>query len=105
MMAWLIIWLGLALATAIVASNKGHNRFFWFFIGLMLCPIGFIIALVIGKNVKRLEQIALEHDELQMCPYCAEIIKSEAIKCRYCNSDLPTEDKKPKNDRRATIKN
>ena len=97
-MVWLVIWIGLALATASVAANKGHNRFFWFFIGLMLCPIGFVIALLLGKNVNRLEQIASEQDEFQKCPYCARIIKREAIKCLYCHSDLPTEDKKPEND-------
>ncbi len=36
----------------------------------------------------------MESADTKVCPFCAEVIKSEALKCKFCGSDLTTDTSK-----------
>ncbi len=87
--------------TALLAPHRGFHPAAGFAIGFFLGPIGFIILLCISP--KKLEmtppaqanpvplnaqgQISLTQ-ETKTCPKCAESIKLEALKCRFCGENF-----------------
>ena len=83
------IWFMCGIGSAIVAVNKGRSGFGWFLLGFLFSPIGFILSLVVGKNVAVLEANAILSGELRKCPYCAELVKVEAKICKHCGKELP----------------
>jgi hypothetical protein len=71
------------IATAIggMMSGKGYDFGPWFFYALLIWPV----ALIHG-SMKPQIVAPVPVGELRKCPECAEMIRKEARKCRFCGS-------------------
>lgn len=90
-----VIWLLSGIVSPVVATGKGRSGCSWFLFGIVLGPLGLILALAVSKNQPVLEQRMVQRGEMQYCPYCAELIKAEAIKCRYCGEGFGGDQSSP----------
>ncbi len=84
-----ILWFVCGLIAAIVATNKGRSGCGWFLVGVLLGPLGFILALVVSRNEPEIEKRSIQSGDLKKCPFCAELVKREAVVCKHCGRDLP----------------
>lgn len=81
----LIAWPLFALLVGILASNRGRSGVGWFFLALLISPLiaGILVLLLSDES-----ESEVRYAEEKRCPYCAEVIRREAIKCRYCKTNL-----------------
>ena len=68
------IWVLCGIVAAMIGSNKGAGGA-GFLLGVLLGPFGILIALFM-------------RGEQKTCPFCAEIVKPNAILCKHCGHSL-----------------
>jgi hypothetical protein len=67
-----------------LAERQGRAPEPWALGGILLGPVMLFVLLSKGAD----EEGLMERGDMKRCPACAELVRSAAVRCRYCGEVL-----------------
>lgn len=92
-MTFIVIWIASSILGVMIGSSKGRSGA-GFALGFLLGPLGVIITLFLKPDTAKVEEEALGSGGMRKCPFCAELVKTEALVCKHCQRNLPALEEK-----------
>lgn len=87
-MLYLTIWLCFGLLAALIYKNKGRDLLGGFLLGVLLGPIGVLLAALSNPDPKIIEARRLATGTQKKCPRCAELVQADALVCKHCSHEF-----------------
>lgn len=80
-----IFWIFFSIIVGWIASTKYRSGIGFFLLSILISPLlSLIIVLILPKN----EEGILFAGEMEKCPFCKELVKIDALKCKHCGNNL-----------------
>jgi hypothetical protein len=84
---FLIVPILLGLIVGAIAKSKGRSFLLWWLYGALIFIVAIIHVLIIKPDIKAIEEEQIASGG-KKCPMCAEIVKADALRCRYCGNSF-----------------
>lgn len=85
---YLLIGVLCGVAAALLAQNKGRSLAMGGVLGLLLGPLGLLIVAIAPADAGQVDDSAIRRGEARKCPSCAELVRADASRCRFCGADV-----------------